>query len=183
MDKRQREFLMYSVGVVIVVLFACKSIYNEWKNENKTSNIDLMVANIEQHNSKNYDAYKMIAEASSEEQKKVKSDSKTSNPSNKEKVQELKMFCVCESDGCHKCEEIEDATANMNANRDDVNIKFTKIDMKDGSSQDFISQMEVKYQSLIMIQGWRKKRVKLSTFEHGVNLVSKVENAVDNIQK
>lgn len=67
MDKRQREFLMYSAGLVIVVLFSCKTIFNELMSENKTSNIDLMVANIEQHSSENYDAYKMIAEASSEE--------------------------------------------------------------------------------------------------------------------
>ncbi|QZT36786.1 hypothetical protein K5X82_16280 [Halosquirtibacter xylanolyticus] len=161
MKKKQHEFILLIAGVLLVTVIALRMVYSSYDRvEPKGVSVESLLA----------------SETNKTNNEKEGSHLKKKN------IQKLKMFCVCESDGCNKCEAIGSAAANLNASREDVNIQFTKVDMQDRASRDFVSQMQVKGQSLIMIKGWRKKRVNLNDLGNGDRLVRKVERAVDSIQ-
>ncbi|MDC1107268.1 hypothetical protein OAT16_11210 [Prolixibacteraceae bacterium] len=185
MGKKQRNLAIVSLFVAVVVVIAVKAIYNEI-NSSQKDEPTVSVATIEKAMPTEKSPWDVRTEKKVEESTqdikstlgKVKKQEKH-NPS--DSVQELKMFCVCSADGCSKCVEIEEATKLMYEENENVNIHFTTLNMKDNSSKDFVDQMQIEDESVVLIKGWRKKKVKLSKFKEGEELESEVKKVVDNI--
>ncbi|QZE14033.1 hypothetical protein K4L44_16120 [Halosquirtibacter laminarini] len=181
MDKRQRNLAVVSLFVVVVALLGVKSIFKEFNFASDQVAKEVILAEVKVETSspwsvktdkkvENYDKEKIVTAHQKKESKIIKRDS----------VQELKMYCVCNANGCHTCEEIEAATKEMYADNSDMNIKFTTMDLKDSEAKDFVEQMNIKDQSVVLIKGWRKKKVKLSDFQNA-HLESVVKETVDGI--
>lgn len=184
MDKRQRNLAIVSIFVVVVVVLAVKSIYKEIQISGQNDNLQVAAVEVVEDTADspwNVKTDKKIIDRNIDIDDTLGKVEKTKEHKTKDSVQELKMFCVCTADGCNKCIEIEEATKSMYANNEDVNIKFTTLNMKDRDSKDFVDQMQIKDESVVLIKGWRKKKVKLSNFKEGEELESSVKKVVDNI--
>ncbi|QZT35966.1 hypothetical protein K5X82_11745 [Halosquirtibacter xylanolyticus] len=185
MGKRQRNLAIVSLFVAVVVVLAIKSIYTEVNISQQKDDVVSIASTVEETSTTkspwDVETEKKVDQSTQNIKETLGKVEKKEKHNSKDSVQELKMYCVCSADGCHKCVEIEEATKSMYAENENVNIQFTTLNMKDRSNKDFVDQMQIKDESVVLIKGWRKKKVKLSNFKEGEELESEVKKVVDNI--